>query len=141
MPGFKKALVPGKPSLVLSNNLMQLYIAWELVGLCSYFLIGFYGIVDKGFPSIDFAKKACVKAFMVNRVGDFGFFIGIMIVFSVTNQLGFFETMDLSGFPPECRFLCFRLGLIGRAPMPDIVRDRSPEEARLKDEARAWLGG
>lgn len=54
---------------------------------------------------------------------------------------GFFESMDLSGFPPECRFLCFRLSLGGRAPMPDIVRNRSAEETQLKIEARDWLNG
>jgi len=54
---------------------------------------------------------------------------------------GYFENMDLSGFPPECRFLCYRLGLSGRAPMPDIVRDRSEEETQLKAEAREWLNG
>ena len=53
----------------------------------------------------------------------------------------YFKNMDLSRFPPECRFLCYRLGLSGREPMPDIVRDRSTEETQLKKEARDWLNG
>lgn len=52
---------------------------------------------------------------------------------------GYFENMDLSGFPPECRFLCYRLGLGGRSPMADIVRDRSDAEKNLKAETQQWL--
>ncbi len=59
--------------LVVSPNLYQRYIFWELVGLCSYLLIGYY--YDK--PS---ANNAAKKAFIVNRVGDFGMFLGIMFL-------------------------------------------------------------
>lgn len=69
-------------SLVLSNNLMQLYIFWELVGLCSYLLIGFW--FEK--PS---AAKAAKKAFLVTRFGDIGFALGIFLLFSATGVLGF----------------------------------------------------
>jgi NADH-quinone oxidoreductase subunit L len=57
--------------LVLSNNYLQLFIFWELVGLCSYLLIGFWYFK----PS---AATACKKAFVVNRIGDFGFLMGII---------------------------------------------------------------
>ncbi|UCE60977.1 MAG: NADH-quinone oxidoreductase subunit L [Phycisphaerales bacterium] len=60
--------------LVVSSSLFFLFVFWELVGLCSYFLIGFY--FDKGF-----ASAAAIKAFITNRVGDFGFLIGLMLVF------------------------------------------------------------
>ncbi len=60
--------------LVLSSSLLFLFIFWELVGLCSYLLIGYY--FDKGF-----ASAAAMKAFITNRVGDFGFLIGLMLVF------------------------------------------------------------
>jgi len=60
--------------LVLSSSLLFLFIFWELVGLCSYLLIGFY--FDKPVP-----QAAQMKAFIVNRVGDFGFLIGMMLVF------------------------------------------------------------
>ena len=53
-------------SLVMGNNLIMLYLGWEGVGLCSYLLIGYY--YDK--PA---AREAAKKAFLVNRVGDFGF--------------------------------------------------------------------
>jgi len=60
--------------LVMANNFLQLYFGWEGVGLCSYFLIGYY--FDK-----KSASDAGKKAFIVNRFGDFGFGIGIFIIF------------------------------------------------------------
>jgi NADH-quinone oxidoreductase subunit L len=60
--------------LVLANNFLVLYVGWELVGLCSYLLIGFW--YQRAAPA--FAAK---KAFIVNRVGDFGFALGIMLIF------------------------------------------------------------
>ncbi len=60
--------------LVMANNFMQLYLGWEGVGLCSYFLIGYY--FDK-----KSAADAGKKAFIVNRFGDFGFGLGIILIF------------------------------------------------------------
>jgi NADH-quinone oxidoreductase subunit L len=60
--------------LVMANNFLQLYFGWEGVGLCSYFLIGYY--FDK-----KSASDAGKKAFIVNRFGDFGFGIGIFMIF------------------------------------------------------------
>ncbi len=59
--------------LVISPSLYQMYIFWELVGLCSYLLIGFYYTKPE-------ANNACKKAFVVNRVGDFGMFLGILFL-------------------------------------------------------------
>lgn len=64
--------------IVLSNNFIQLFMFWELVGLSSYLLIGFW--YEK--PS---AADAGVKAFMVNRVADFGFLCGIILLWSVSD--------------------------------------------------------
>jgi NADH-quinone oxidoreductase subunit L len=69
-------------ALVTADNFMQLFFGWEGVGLCSYLLIGFW--YDK--PS---ANAAAIKAFLVNRVGDFGFALGIMGVFYVFDALSF----------------------------------------------------
>ncbi|HBG92658.1 MAG: NADH-quinone oxidoreductase subunit L [Nitrospirae bacterium GWF2_44_13] len=60
--------------LVMANNFLQLYFGWEGVGLCSYFLIGYY--FDK-----KSASDAGKKAFIVNRFGDFGFGLGIIMIF------------------------------------------------------------
>lgn len=70
--------------LVFSNNLLQLFFGWEAVGLVSYLLIGFWYTK----PS---AIHASMKAFIVNRVGDFGFLIGISTLFYFTKTLNFSE--------------------------------------------------
>src|SRR5487761_133983 len=68
--------------LVMANNFMQLFFGWEAVGTVSYLLIGFWYTR----PSAVFAN---LKAFIVNRVGDFGFIIGIAAVFSYTGSLSY----------------------------------------------------
>nr|YP_010398177.1 NADH-plastoquinone oxidoreductase subunit 5 [Perrottetia racemosa]UQK92987.1 NADH-plastoquinone oxidoreductase subunit 5 [Perrottetia racemosa] len=71
--------------LVTSSNLIQIYIFWELVGLCSYLLIGFWF-------TRPIAANACQKAFVTNRVGDFGLLLGILGLYWIT---GSFEFQDL----------------------------------------------
>src|ERR1700758_4118590 len=68
--------------LVTSDNLVQLFFGWEGVGLASYLLIGFW--YDR--PS---ANAAAIKAFLVNRVGDFGFALGIFAVWMLSGSIGF----------------------------------------------------
>ncbi len=70
--------------LVMGNNLVMLYLGWEGVGLCSYLLIGYY--YEK--PS---AREAAKKAFLVNRVGDFNFGLGIMLSFLAFGTITFFS--------------------------------------------------
>ncbi|WJZ97198.1 hypothetical protein VitviT2T_015822 [Vitis vinifera] len=71
--------------LVTSSNLIQIYIFWELVGMCSYLLIGFWF-------TRPIAANACKKAFVTNRVGDFGLLLGILGLYWIT---GSFEFRDL----------------------------------------------
>ena len=66
-------------TLVVSDNFLQLFFGWEGVGLCSYLLIGFWYKKES-------ANKAAIKAFIVNRVGDFGFAIGIFLIFMFLEQ-------------------------------------------------------
>ena len=66
--------------LVMSDNFLQLFVFWEAVGLCSYLLIGHW--YDR-----HTARAAATKAFIVNRVGDFGFLLGILLVFVVFGTL------------------------------------------------------
>jgi NADH-quinone oxidoreductase subunit L len=68
--------------LITADNFMQLFFGWEGVGLCSYLLIGFW--YDR--PA---ANAAAIKAFIVNRIGDFGFALGIMGVYFVFKNVGF----------------------------------------------------
>ena len=69
--------------LVMANNFVMLYLGWEGVGLCSYLLIGYY--YER--PS---AREAAKKAFLVNRIGDFGFGLGIMLIFLAFGTVSFF---------------------------------------------------
>jgi NADH-quinone oxidoreductase subunit L len=71
--------------LVLASNLFQVFISWELVGICSYLLIGFYYERTS-------ASNAANKAFIVNRVGDAGFILGLLIVFA---YIGTFDFEDM----------------------------------------------
>lgn len=75
--------------LVMSNNMLQLFFGWEAVGLVSYLLIGFW--FNK--PSAIFAN---MKAFLVNRVGDFGFILGIGLIVAHTGTLNYSEVFSKS---------------------------------------------
>ncbi|MBN2319023.1 MAG: NADH-quinone oxidoreductase subunit L, partial [Acidobacteria bacterium] len=70
--------------LVLAGNFLMMFVGWEGVGLCSYLLIGFY--IDR-----KSAGDAGKKAFIVNRIGDVGFILGIFLVFLTFNSLDFEE--------------------------------------------------
>jgi len=80
-------------TLVLADNFLMMFIGWEGVGLCSYLLIGFW--YEK--PS---AANAGMKAFIVNRIGDLGFLLGMFTLFSVFGTLNFMELRSLSASMP-----------------------------------------
>jgi NADH-quinone oxidoreductase subunit L len=71
--------------LVVSNNLLMLFMCWELVGLCSYLLIGFWYFKPA-------AAAAMKKAFMTTRIGDVGFFLGILMLYWKTGMLNLYMT-------------------------------------------------
>ena len=75
--------------LVVSDNFLQLFFGWEGVGLCSYLLIGFWYKKES-------ANNAAIKAFIVNRVGDFGLAIGIFLIFFYFGTINFQEVFDLA---------------------------------------------
>ena len=74
--------------LVTSDNFIQLFFGWEGVGLCSYFLIGFWFKKET-------ANAAAIKAFLVNRVGDFGFALGIFLIFYLFGTVNYNEVFQL----------------------------------------------
>ena len=76
--------------LVLSNNYLGMYIGWEGVGLCSYFLIGFW------YENNEFSN-AGKKAFVMNRVGDLGFMVGMFYIFYYTGSLEYAKVQDAIG--------------------------------------------
>ncbi len=71
-------------TLVLADNFLLMFVGWEGVGLCSYLLIGYY--IDR-----KEAGDAAKKAFITNRVGDWGFVMGIMLTFFLTGSISFFD--------------------------------------------------
>ncbi len=73
--------------LVTADNFIQLFFGWEGVGLCSYLLIGFWFKKDS-------ANKAAIKAFLVNRVGDFGFALGIFLIFYLFGTVNYSEVFN-----------------------------------------------
>ncbi len=78
--------------LVLAGNIFMVFVFWELVGICSYLLIGFY--VER-----HSASTAANKAFIVNRVGDFGFIVGLMIIWSSFGTFRFANYQPADGGP------------------------------------------
>ncbi len=93
--------------LVMGNNVVQLYFGWEAVGLCSYFLIGFW--YEKRS-----ASDAGKKAFIVNRIGDFGFLLGILLLFVNLQSLNYGDIFQKVGLlqDKEITFLLWNVDLI-----------------------------
>ncbi len=71
-------------TLVLADNYLLMFVGWEGVGLCSYLLIGYYVKKDE-------AREAAKKAFVMNRIGDWGVLMGIFLVFTLTGTISFFD--------------------------------------------------
>lgn len=128
-------------SLVISDNLLLFYISWELVGLASYLLIGFWFAR----PS---AMRAAKKAFIVTRVGDVGLFFGLLLIFVQTGELNFhkiFEALPALlhatafGVPvlPLAGLLLF-MGAVGKSAqfplhvwLPDAMEGPTPVSALI----------
>ncbi|MFP3913424.1 MAG: NADH-quinone oxidoreductase subunit L [Actinomycetota bacterium] len=77
-------------TLVLAGNFAMLFVGWELVGICSYLLIGFWFTRPA-------AAAAAKKAFVVNRIGDLGFLIGLMVVFATFSTLSYSGVLERAG--------------------------------------------
>ena len=126
-------------TLVLANNYLMMFVGWEGVGLCSYLLIGFY--FDK-----KSAGDAGKKAFVVNRIGDAGFVLGMMLVFAHFGSLRFEEVfLKASELPPDHGYgflfwasICFFIGACGKSAqiplyvwLPDAMEGPTPVSALI----------
>ncbi len=124
--------------LVLANNFVLMYVGWEGVGLCSYLLIGFW--YEKRS-----ATDAGKKAFIVNRIGDFGFALGIMLLFWTIGSVHFSTVFDLApqqlayggGIVTAATLLLF-LGAVGKSAqvplyvwLPDAMEGPTPVSALI----------
>jgi NADH-quinone oxidoreductase subunit L len=123
-------------TLVLAGNYAMLFLGWELVGLCSYLLVGFWFTR----PS---AAAAAKKAFVVNRIGDVGFMVGLMIVFTSFGTLSFAGIFDrapdvLSTGTATAIGLLFLVGAAGKSAqiplyvwLPDAMEGPTPVSALI----------
>nr|YP_011028812.1 NADH-plastoquinone oxidoreductase subunit 5 [Ctenium concissum]WNT99330.1 NADH-plastoquinone oxidoreductase subunit 5 [Ctenium concissum] len=127
--------------LVTSSNLIQIYFFWELVGMCSYLLIGFWF-------TRPIAASACQKAFVTNRVGDFGLLLGILGFFWITGSLEFRDLFKIANnwipnnginslLPTLFAFLLF-LGAVAKSAqfplhvwLPDAMEGPTPISALI----------
>ena len=122
--------------IVLADNFIMMFIFWELVGLSSYLLIGHWYNKDS-------AADAAKKAFCVNRIGDFGFMVGILMLWGITGTLTFGEmagkiSPELSGGILGAALLCTFCGAVGKsaqAPLhvwlPDAMEGPTPVSALI----------
>ncbi|MEC8988326.1 MAG: proton-conducting transporter membrane subunit, partial [Verrucomicrobiota bacterium] len=118
--------------IVLADNFVMMFIFWELVGVSSYLLIGFW--FEK--PS---AANAAKKAFLTNRVGDFGFLLGILMVWAAFGTVGFaeLENAEATGICGLAGFLIF-CGAMGKSAqfplhvwLPDAMEGPTPVSALI----------
>ncbi len=121
--------------LVLGDSFLTMYVGWEGVGLCSYLLIGYWFEKES-------AADAGKKAFIVNRVGDFGFALGIMLIFATVGSLSFQDVFPaaqtiLPGTATAIALLLF-LGATGKSAqiplyvwLPDAMEGPTPVSALI----------
>jgi NADH-quinone oxidoreductase subunit L len=125
--------------IVLSDNFLMMFIFWELVGLSSYILIGHWFHKES-------AADAAKKAFITNRVGDFGFLTGILLLFGAAGTLDFATlqakaidgTLGLSGGMLVAAVLCLFCGAVGKSAqfplhvwLPDAMEGPTPVSALI----------
>jgi len=122
--------------LVLADNYLLLFVGWELVGACSYLLIGFW---YQSSPNATAAKKA----FVVNRVGDFGFVVGLMLIFSVVGSLDYGAVFSIAPSVMTAAMatavcLCLLVGATGKSAqiplyvwLPDAMAGPTPVSALI----------
>ncbi|MDA7950135.1 MAG: NADH-quinone oxidoreductase subunit L [Pirellulaceae bacterium] len=114
--------------LILSGNLLQSFIFWELVGLCSYFLIGFYIERKK-------ANQAASKAFLVNRVGDFGMLVGLAVLFAYFGTLSFATPSEQLSNPQTAGIFNQLKGRINPSTLVEEPPTQLPNDAEAASPA------
>jgi NADH-quinone oxidoreductase subunit L len=123
--------------LLLASSILQMFVFWELVGLCSYLLIGFWFYKDS-------ARRAATKAFLVTRIGDLGFLIAILLIWSETGTLEVLEIQEMAaaGVIGSTVLTWFALGIFAGAAgksaqfplhvwLPDAMEGPTPVSALI----------
>lgn len=117
--------------IVLASNFIQLFIFWELVGVSSYLLIGFW--YERAS-----AAEAAKKAFLVNRIGDFGFMLGILLVWMMAGSVEFGKINNIIGGLPAVVGILIFCGCVGKSAqfplhvwLPDAMEGPTPVSALI----------
>ena len=121
--------------ITLADNLIMIFVFWELVGFSSYLLISHYFTTEE-------AANASKKAFIVNRIGDFGFLIGIVLTYWIFGTVNLTELSDLASFDPSLTStalgLALACGFIGKSAqfplhvwLPDAMAGPTPVSALI----------
>lgn len=111
--------------IVIAGNVAMVFVFWELVGICSYFLIGFY--IER-----HSASTAANKAFIVNRVGDFGMLIGMMALWSSLGTFSFGDAVDADGNTSP--------GIFSQLRTEENEYHLEPTQSMVEEEARMATG-
>ena len=111
--------------LVIAGNVAMVFVFWELVGICSYFLIGFWYERRS-------ASNAANKAFIVNRVGDFGMIVGLMAIWAGMGTFSFGDYRDANGNVQQ--------GIFSQVRPADISTWRPADEGEYKDAREVGIG-
>ena len=112
--------------LVLAGNIFQVFIFWELVGICSFLLIGFY-------TERKSACNAANKAFIMNRVGDFGFLVGLMVLWTFFGTFRFGDTVDEKGAVVQAGLF----QMLPRDEAGNVLRDAASGDVKIGAVAAA----
>src|SRR4030081_2132770 len=134
-------------TLVLANNYLLMFIGWDGVALASYLLIGFWFTKDS-------AAAAGKKAFIVNRIGDFGFLVAMFLMFSTFGSVDFARVSSLAmrgmGTPSIITAICLLLflGATGKSAqiplyiwLPDAMAGPTPVSALIHAATMVTAGG
>lgn len=135
---YLNLFVFGMLVLVLADNFLVLFVGWELVGLCSYLLIGFWFVDPRN-------ARAGRKAFIVNRIGDVGFLVGLMLIWCVFGSLAYSvvlldapERLAMNGVLATAIALLLVAGAVGKSAqlplyvwLPDAMAGPTPVSALI----------
>src|SRR5215203_5550975 len=130
--------------LVLADNLLMLFVFWELVGLCSYLLIGFWFDRDSTVPDQLSPRAAAMKAFLITRLGDVGFLLALILIWNRTGTFNIAQLQELAhaGAITQTTLLLFCLGIFAGAAgksaqfplhtwLPDAMAGPTPVSALI----------
>ncbi len=157
--GFLSLFAAGMLTLVVADNILMIFIGWEIMGLCSYLLIGFWYARTYPDPNKITPRQAGVKAFMTTRVADVFMLMGIAFLYSQTGSLSFHEIFSAEqthhlaevlflGIPAaQVIFMLLFIGTIGKSAqfplhtwLPDAMEGPTPVSAMIHAAAMVSAG-